>query len=117
MQRSLAEADRSILNGDVDGAEAALERVGNAFVAYRGREQEDDEESDVHTALQEARRVALLKLAEALESVSAVLTEDDLETVHGALEDAKEAVQVFRALNESDHYSGFRNRFPSRLAK
>jgi hypothetical protein len=117
LQRLLAEADRSLLSGDVASAEDAISRVGLALDLHRRQQRRDDASASVpETNLATARRFALHKLTRLLTDVDAALVAGDLDAVKSGLEKAKDAVEASRELDESSG-SGIRTRFPSRSDK
>jgi hypothetical protein len=118
LQRLLAEADRSLLTGDVASAEEALSRVGLALDLHRRQQRLDDASTSAPEGnLGVARRFALHKLTRLLTDLDAALVAGDLDAVKSSLEKAKDAVEASRELGESSYESGVRTRFPSRSDK
>src|SRR5260370_29349970 len=117
LQRLLAEADRSLLSGNVASAEEALSRVGLALDLHRRQQRHDDAASVREGNLGVARRFALHKLTRLLTDVDAALVAGDLDAVRASLEKAKDAVEASRELDESSYESGVRTPFPSRSDK
>jgi hypothetical protein len=118
LQRLLADADRSLLTGDVASAEETLGRVGLALDLHRRQQGREDASAPVRESnLVAARRFALHKLTRHLSDIDAALASGDLEAVKAGLEKAKDAVEASREVDESSHESGVRTRFPSRSDK
>ena len=117
MQQLLAEADRSLLSGDVGAAEGALDRIGLALDLHRRRQQEDAEGPVMQSTLAASRRIALHRLKRLLTDIDAALATGDLAAVKAGLEVAMAAVEASREVDESTKESGIRTRFPRRSDK
>jgi hypothetical protein len=112
----LVDAEASLAAGDAT-IDPALRRVGKAFDHFRSKYRDGPEESAPQTPATEARRLALLALARVIGEMDESVSRRDPESVRVALDNAREALEICRHLDESAHSSGFRMRFPAKLAK
>jgi hypothetical protein len=117
LQRWLAEADRSLAVGELDAAEAALTRVGSALEGYRRQQQEHLQQQAIQTALDAARRIAVLTLTRLLAEIDTSLSAGDAEGVKARIQRARDTLATTQALEESSYQSGIRRRFPGREPK
>jgi CheY-like chemotaxis protein len=116
LQRLLVDAEASLSAGDAT-IDPALRRVGKAFDHFRSKYGDGREKSVPQTPATEARRLALLALARVIGEMDESVSLRDPESVRAALENAREALDICRHLDDSAHSSGFRMRFPAKLAK
>jgi hypothetical protein len=116
LQRLLVDAEASLSSG-VEGVDPALRKVGEAFELFRSRYGDGADVAAPETPAAEKRRIALQALASVLTEMDESVSRRDAESIQGALERTKKALEICQHLDESAHASGFRLRFPSKLAK
>jgi len=116
LQRLLAKAEGSFSSGAAD-VDPALRQVGRAFDQFRSRYREGADEPVPQTPAAEARRRALLTLANALAEMDESLSQRDRNRIRDAIDNARDALDVCRQLDEAAHTSGVRLRLSGKIAK
>jgi hypothetical protein len=116
LQRLLSDAERALADGDQEDIKTSLREAGKAFHVW-SRQHKGRLEPEPKAPIVEARRTALLTLATLLAQTDEAVSRGDAQAVKSGLDKTKRALELSRKLDGSSESSGFRLRFPRKIAK